>query len=80
MPVLKDYFCHKFECLDPAMEFIGPFVVKTVEILNFWHKPGTFLKKPFYPDNNFRVIFMMLQINYTNQFLNLAENVLFMQF
>ena len=34
----------------------------------------------FYPDNNFQLIFMMLQINCTNHFLNLAENVLFMQF
>ena len=55
------------------MEFIGTFLVKTVKICFF-------LKKPFYPDNNFHLIFIMFQINYTNQFLNLAENVLFMQF
>ena len=39
-----------------------------------------FLKMIFYPYNNSHLIFMMLQINCTKQFLNLAENVLFMHF
>ena len=62
------------------LEFMGTFWLKNVKILIFWPKP--FLKKTFYPDtrNNFHLIFVMLQINYTNHFLNLAENVFFMQF
>ena len=39
-----------------------------------------FRKKTFNPDINVYLIFMMLQINKTKHFLNLAEKVLFMQF
>ena len=49
-----------------AREFKGTFLVKKCQNIDF------FLKMIFYPDNNFQLIFMMLQI-----FLNLAENVFF---
>ena len=60
------------------MEFIGTYLVKTIKMLIFWHK--TFLKTHFTKKKKFHLIFMMLQIDYTNQFLNLAENMLFMHF
>ena len=61
-----------------AWEFKGTSLVKNAKILIFWHKK--FLKTIFYPDKNFQLIFMMLQINCTKHFLNIAENVPFMQF
>ena len=60
-----------------AWEFKGTFLVKNAKILIFGIKISL---NDFYPDKNFQLIFMMLQINCTKHFLNIAENVLFMQF
>ena len=61
-----------------AWEFKGTFLVKNAKILIFWNKNS--LKRFFYPDKNFQLIFIMLQINCTKHFFNIPENVLFMQF
>ena len=63
-----------WECLGIQRRLFGE------KCQNIYFLTKTFLKMIFYSDNNFQLIFMMLQINCTKHFLNLAENVLFMHF
>ena len=76
MPVSKDCFgtnSNAWKCLVIRRHLFG----ENVKVLNYF---GYFLKRTFYPGNNFYFILMMLQISKTKPFLNLAENVLLCNF